>query len=245
VRLYLPASLGFLPRRMAFSTWVDHLPFGYDIVAALRPRVLVELGTQAGVSYFCFCQAAAEQGVELRAHAVDTFRGDAHTAGYDERIWNEVSAHNAAHYAGFSTLHRMLFEEAAPLFAPESIDLLHIDGYHTYEAVRADFELWWPRVRPGGLVLLHDVAARILDFGAYRYFAELARDHEAFLFHHGFGLGVVAKPGPRPASPLLEALFSADPEVEDALRRFYVHLAEDQELRRKAARVRALRARGG
>src|SRR6476620_4179584 len=144
--LYLPPSLGFTPHRMAFSTWVDHLPFGYDLVAALRPSTLVELGTQTGVSYFCFCQSAQVHDTGTRCFAVDTWRGDAHTAAYDDKIWDEVSRHNEERYAGFSTLYRMLFEEAAERFEPESIELLHIDGYHTYDAVRGDFELWYPKV---------------------------------------------------------------------------------------------------
>lgn len=240
-RLYFPPSFGFLPRRMAFSTWVDHLPFGYDLVAAHRPEVLVELGTQSGVSYFCFCQSARENGVDLRAFAVDTWKGDAHTSAYDEKIWEEVRAHNEANYAGSSTLLRMLFEEALGQFEDGSIDLLHIDGYHTHEAVRGDFERWYPKVRPGGLVLFHDVAARLMDFGAWRYFDELEREHETFRFQHGFGLGVLRKPGPVRSAPLLDLVFSKDRAVRERLRAFYVHAAENQELRRKERRM----GRGG
>ena len=58
VSLYLPPSIrDFEPRWIAFSTWMDHLPFGYDIVEALKPAILVELGTYSGLSYFTFCQS--------------------------------------------------------------------------------------------------------------------------------------------------------------------------------------------
>lgn len=244
--LYLPPSFGFLPKRMHFSTWVDHLPFGYDLVAATRPGTIVELGTQSGVSYFCLCQSARENGVSTRAFAVDTWEGDAHTSAYDDRIWQEVKRHNDENYADFSTLLRMRFEEAVLSFEPESIDLLHIDGYHTYEAVRGDFELWYPKVRPGGIVLFHDIAARLLDFGAWRFWQELMGTHETFWFKHGFGLGVLRKPGPRGAaddSALLRFVFSKDLATEERLRAFYVHAAEDQELRRKKRRLDAMRAK--
>jgi hypothetical protein len=249
MRLYLPPSADFLPRRMAFSTWVDHLPFGYDLVAALRPETIVELGTQTGVSYFCFCQCVAEQGIVTRAHAVDTWRGDAHTAAYDESIWEAVNAHNQEHYASFSTLHRMYFEEALSGFADESIALLHIDGFHTYEAVRQDFETWYPKVRPGGIVLFHDVAARLLDFGAWRYWNELQKAHETFWFKHGYGLGVLRKPGSPHSNagdaPLLELLFDTTPGAAARLRAYYVHAAENQELRRKKKRLEKIAERRG
>jgi hypothetical protein len=243
--LYLPPSLELLPKRMAFSTWVDHLPFGYDLVAALRPKVLVELGTQTGVSYFCFCQSVRDHGTGTRCFAVDTWRGDAHTSAYDEKIWEEVHAHHTANYADFSTLLRMLFEEAIVGFADESIDLLHIDGYHTYDAVRGDFERWYPKVKPGGIVLFHDIAARLLDFGAWRFWNELMGSHETFWFKHGFGLGVLRKPGPTPESSLVKFLFSEDERVRERLRAFYVHAAEHGELLRKERRLEALRGKQG
>lgn len=242
---YLPPSFGFLPKRMAFSTWVDHLPFAYDLVAEHRPETLVELGTQTGVSYFCFCQSARENQVAMRAYAVDTWEGDAHTKAYDDEIWQAVKAHNDEHYADVSTLLRMRFEEAVLKFDEGSIDLLHIDGYHTYEAVRGDFELWYPKVKPGGIVLFHDIAARLQDFGAWRFWNELMTEHETFWFKHGFGLGVLRKPGgPEKADgPLLQYLFSKDTRTEEALRAFYVHAAEDQEYRRKKRRMDAMRDR--
>lgn len=238
---YLPKSLEFVPKRMAFSTWVDHLAFGYDLIGALEPTVLVELGTQTGVSYFCFCQSVREHRLSTRCYAVDTWRGDAHTSSYDESVWQEVSAHNEANYADFSTLRRMLFEEALATFEPESIDLLHIDGYHTYEAVRDDFERWYPKVRPGGVVLFHDIAARLLDFGAWRFWAELTQEHETFWFKHGFGLGVLRKPGSSKRAPLLDFLFSKDENTRSRLRAFYVHAAEHLELLRKKRRMEMAR----
>jgi len=61
----------------------------------------------------------------------------------------------------------MTFDEAATQFQNESIDLLHIDGMHTYEAVKRDFEQWWPKMRPGGIVLLDDSAHTENDFGVW------------------------------------------------------------------------------
>ena len=74
--IYVPPSLcGFVNQFTVFSTWVDHLPFAYDIVHALRPRIVVELGTQGGMSYFTFCQAVREHSVSARAYAVERRAG--------------------------------------------------------------------------------------------------------------------------------------------------------------------------
>jgi hypothetical protein len=238
--LYLPPSLNFLLERMPFSTWVDHIAFGYDIVEALRPALVVELGTQSGVSYFTFCQSVRDHALGTRCFAVDTWRGDAHTSTYDESLFQEVEAHNTTQYADFSTLLRMYFAEACQRFDVESIDLLHIDGYHTYDAVRNDFEAWYPKVAPGGIILFHDVVARLHDFGAWRFWDEISPRYETFLFKHGFGLGVLRKPGgPPPASPLASMLFSNDAATQSRLRAFYVHVSEHQDLRRKQRRLQS------
>jgi hypothetical protein len=41
----------------------------------------------------------------------------------------------------------------------KEIDYLFIDGDHTYEAVKRDFEDWYPYVKNGGIISIHDSAA--------------------------------------------------------------------------------------
>jgi predicted O-methyltransferase YrrM len=41
------------------------------------------------------------------------------------------------------------------------LDVLFIDGDHTYEGVRRDFELYSPLVRGGGIIVLHDIAQHL------------------------------------------------------------------------------------
>lgn len=243
--IYVPPSLtGFVNRRSVFSTWTDHLPFGYDLVAAQKPRVVVELGTQAGMSYFCFCQAVREQGLSARCYAVDTWAGDEHTGAYDDETWLAVKAHNDEHYADFSELLRMRFEEAIQRFDDGSIELLHIDGFHTYEAVKNDFETWSPKVAPGGIILFHDVAARMMDFGAWKFWSELEAQQRTFLFRHGFGLGVLRVPGGEPSeAPLLSLLFESDEGEREQLRAFYIHAAEHLDLLRQREMVQKVQAR--
>lgn len=239
--VYMPPSIKhFEPLHMVFSTWVDHLPFGYDLVAALRPKMLVELGTHKGLSYFTFCQAMKENEIDGVCYAVDTFEGDAHTDKYDESVFNAVNNHNRQHYHGFSYLMRMFFEDALKHFDENSIDLLHIDGFHTYDAVSADFANWYPKVKPGGIILFHDVMARLQDFGAWKFWEEIRAQHETFTFNHGFGLGVLRKPGgDRSADhPLLGLLFDGAKADDGAsLRAFYVHVSKHLENTRKLKRL--------
>lgn len=235
---FLPPSLRhFTPEYMAFSTWVDHLPFGYDIIAAIRPQLLVELGTQHGTSFFCFCQSMTENRVDGLCYAVDTWAGDEHTGEYDNSIFETVQKHARSHYASIAYLMRMLFNDALAHFSDESVDLVHIDGLHTYEAVSEDFHNWYPKVKPGGVILFHDIQARMMDFGAWKFWEETAPRHNSFTFKQGFGLGVLRKPGgPALTDPLLRMLFEGDSATHDNLRAFYAHAARFHEYKRKVLR---------
>ena len=185
------ASL-FSPRLIsALSAWNEHVPFAGWLIEATRPRLLVELGTHAGVSYFAFCEAVQRLGLGTECYAVDTWLGDEHAGFYGEEIYRSVVEINDQ-YESFSRLFRTSFDDAVEEFSDGSIDVLHIDGLHTYEAVRHDFETWLPKLSDRGLVALHDTNERKPDFGVYRFFGELAETYPTFEFTHGHGLGVIA-----------------------------------------------------
>src|SRR5215831_12379144 len=175
----------------AESAWNQHIPFAFWLVQAHRPSTLVELGTFRGTSYFSFCQAVAALRLPTRCFAVDTWQGDSHTGFYDEAVFAQVNACNERNYAGFSRLVRSSFDDALPHFLDGSLDLLHIDGLHTYEACRHDFESWLPKLSQRAIVLFHDTNVRERGFGVHRLWAELAERYPHFEFTHEHGLGVL------------------------------------------------------
>ncbi len=183
----------FTPKSMQFpNNWLGHSPFAAWLVGTIAPSIFVELGTHSGNSYFSFCQAVAEQGLATHCFAVDTWMGDPHAGGYPEEIYAKVAQHNEEEYGEFSQLLRMTFDEAVVSFADNSIGLLHIDGMHTYEAVRHDFETWLPKLSKDAVVLFHDIAVKENDFGVHIFWEELKRKFKYHLeFDHANGLGVL------------------------------------------------------
>ncbi|WP_206664676.1 rhamnosyltransferase WsaF family glycosyltransferase [Dankookia rubra] len=181
----------WFPDRLVPSAWLEHAPFGFWIVAAARPRMLVELGSHHGFSYLVFCQAIQRLGLACQSYAIDSWAGDAHTGTYSEEVFAALQAYHEPRYSSFSSLIRTRFDEALSQFDDGSIDLLHIDGQHRYEDVRHDYEAWRPKLSDRAIVLFHDVNVRESDFGVVRFWEEMRQRYPSFAFQHGSGLGVL------------------------------------------------------
>ena len=211
--------------------WAGHLPFACDLIAALRPEVIVELGVFYGDSYFGFCQTVAETNLPCTCYGVDTWRGDTPASFYESSVYDAVSRHNDRYYRAFSYLMRTPFDDAIKQFSDQSIGLLHMDGSHSYEAAEHDFQNWLPKVRPGGVVLLHDIAVRSGDYGVWRLWEELQKKFPTFEFRNNDGLGVLWKPGGADEkNPYLQELFFSSKDNQERIRRYYCLCAERLEM---------------
>jgi len=171
-----------------------------EVVRALRPRAVCEVGAAGGGTAFLFAHAAA---TDARIVSVDLAFGD----GRREVI------------EGFARARQSLFtvegdsHDAATLAAVRArlggrpLDLLYLDGDHSYEGVAADFRLYAPLVRAGGLVVFHDIVPDYLTRfgvetpsrtgGVPRFWAELksaGADCEEIIEaddQDGFGIGIL------------------------------------------------------
>lgn len=194
---------------------MGHIPFAGWLTEAIRPAIFVELGTHYGTSYLAFCQAVVANGLATRCFAVDTWEGDEHAGVYGEKIYGELHGYHATKYGAFSRLMRMTFDDAVGYFDDGSIDLLHIDGLHTYEAVRHDFETWLPKLSRRGVIIFHDTCVREREFGVWRFWGEISQRYPSFEFTHSHGLGVLAVGEEIPVP--LQALLAATGEESGLL----------------------------
>jgi cephalosporin hydroxylase len=220
-----PVYLGPRIERYLGDSWCMHLPFAYDLMRELAPKVFVELGVKQGESYFAFCQSAADHKINVRCYGVDSWLGDVQTGNLDPEIQPEVARYNWL-YSSFSELKVMLFAEAVGDFADESIDLLHIDGTHTYAEVKTDFEAWLPKLSPDGVILFHDVVVRGGGFGVWKLWEEIRGENNSFLFEFGHGLGVWKKQAVKESDPaFVRRLMTANEAERRELNRFYANAA--------------------
>lgn len=176
------------PGRVA-TAWRGLGGAGYELVRHFRPRHIVELGSFGGFSACVFGLALRDHVPGGRLTAVDTWTGDAHTGNLDQSVFDQFQQfRNQLGLEGIIEPLRMRFSDAAvKLSGP--VNMLHIDGWHTYRAVTRDFALFRPLLAPHAVVLFHDVNAH---FTGMRWFwRSIVRQYPAAMIPQSFGLGVL------------------------------------------------------
>lgn len=192
-----------------------------EVVRSLRPRRVCEIGAAGGGTAFLFAHAAVEDAniisvdlnfSESRREAVASF------ARRGQRI---ICLQGDSHAAA-------TMEQVRARLDGQTLDLLYLDGDHSYEGVASDFRLYAPLVRAGGLVVFHDIVPdyrtrfgieTVSDTGGVPQFwnelkatgaqvEEIIEDEE----QDGFGIGILSWTGEM--SPSLADVVK---HVEDAV----------------------------
>ena len=182
--------------KLKFAYWEGHRDFAYDLLQFVRPERLVELGSQYGCSLFTFCQAVRDFKLNTEINAVDMWSGDIGAEITGEEVYALVQKTAATYYPEVKlNLFQMCFDDARPSFADNSIDILHIDGGHTFEDVEHDFTTWLPKLKENGIVLFHDVYSPI-DQGSCDHWEKTKKEYDCYFdFTHSCGLGILFPKG--------------------------------------------------
>lgn len=167
------------------SAWTGHFSFATKLVEEFKPDTIVDLGVDYGFSTFCF--AYPKIGT---VYGIDWFEGDEHAGirnTYDivikqyEYLKDEFNTNNIKFI-------KSDFNELAKKWNIK-IDILHIDGFHTYESVKNDYNTWSKFTDDRSIILFHDIECFSNDVG--KFFDEL--DGYKFKLTGSCGLGVYTK----------------------------------------------------
>lgn len=147
------------------ASWLVHLT---------RPRVIVDLGVDFG---FSTCALAMP--------------GIGNVFGIDQRPVCIEQCSEFSRRLNISNIQLICstFDAAAATWL-HTVDILHIDGDHDYGSVKRDFDAWYPHLKSGGILLLHDIDS--FPEGPGRLFSEL--QWPKWGLHNFSGLGVLTKP---------------------------------------------------
>ena len=171
------------------SAWKGHRVFAEWVVNTMNPTTIVELGVDYGYSSFVFASALLKKNPDGRVFGIDHFKGDEQTGVRNTRP--QVEGLQKTHGLTNLTLISSDFSEAAATWTTP-IDILHIDGLHTYDAVRRDYDTWSKFLSPNGVILFHDIHVPNPSYEVKQLFDELT-DGYRIEFKHSAGLGVYTR----------------------------------------------------
>jgi hypothetical protein len=188
----LDSSLQFSPNFLSdIESWHGHVFFARDLIEWTRPKRIVELGVHKGDSLFTFAQSCAEAGHSASIVGIDHWRGDEHAGPIGKATYDLVDRTSKECFDDLVELRKCNFSEALNDFADESVDLLHLDGLHSYESVSKDFEDWFPKLKKDGIMLLHDISSEDPNFEVGKFWNELKGRFRNTYFEHSQGLAVL------------------------------------------------------
>ena len=140
------------------SLRLDEAAFLYGLVRGLGPARIVEIGRFKGGSTFIAASAMASGSTIVSYDLHIPLRDDLQGPDLDR----ELEAALGRYHLGENV--RLVVGDSRTVDLPEpGVDLLFVDGDHSYEGASADLRRWSPLVRAGGHLVLHDA----VDTGGY------------------------------------------------------------------------------
>ena len=132
------------------------------LIKKFQLKKIVEIGLWKGATAR---HVLSERG-DLEYVGVDAYRvqpnneSETYETGENGHEWNHSKMiadmeSFESNTPNFTFMH-MMSAEASKKFDDASIDLIFIDGDHSYEGCHGDIEAWWPKIRPGGIMMGHD-----------------------------------------------------------------------------------------
>jgi len=134
------------------------------LVLAMKPQIVVEIGTFGGKSFLPMVMALQHLG-SGRAVGIDPYSKEASAAeeiGENATWWGNLDHESVMNQFlafvksfGLDSYVHLIRQKSDDVEPPTNMDILHIDGSHTGQAVR-DAERYGPRVRLGGIAVADD-----------------------------------------------------------------------------------------
>lgn len=127
------------------------------LVEKQQPKVVVEIGTAAGGTFFSFAQLAAPDATLV---SID-YPGGPYGGGQDSQAIELYSTFcgpkQSCHFIRDRSFHHSTKTDLLKILDGRTIDLLFIDGDHSLGGVLADHQLYAELVTPGGMMAFHDI----------------------------------------------------------------------------------------
>jgi predicted O-methyltransferase YrrM len=153
----------------------DEAAYLYKVIKNLKSANIVEIGRFKGGGTFLMA-AAMDNNSRLRSYDIHVKM----TEFFDGQKMDQILQDSLNRYGLADKVEIIVGNSCEVNVGEEALDLIFIDGDHSYEGVKKDFLHWHKKIKPGGNVLIHD-SAKPREFTTYheevaRFVYEVERD---------------------------------------------------------------------
>lgn len=179
-----------------------HIGFGilhYAFITTLRPGRVLCIGSQKGFIP-AICAIACKDNNFGHIDFVDAGKGSRDTHSWGGIGFWKIQDNNE-HFSPFNlnqfiTTYVMTSKKFASKYR-RKYEYIYIDGDHSYEGVKSDFEAYWPKLKPGGIMSFHDITlkgkSQGIEFGVWKLWKELDKKHFISIIARENGVGFIQK----------------------------------------------------
>jgi predicted O-methyltransferase YrrM len=142
--------IGALQKPVELSAFIE-------FIRGLELKTVVEIGTARGGVFYVLCQLASAAAKLLSIDLPGGEFGGGYMIEDQKRFRSFAKGKQKLYFLRFDSHKLSTLNRVKQDLNGDKIDLLFIDGDHTYEGVKADFDMYSPLVRNGGLIAFHDI----------------------------------------------------------------------------------------
>jgi predicted O-methyltransferase YrrM len=165
------------------------------LVKKQQCKFMLEIGTYRGGTLFVFSQLAEKDAKIISIDFSMTFLGNFYRAGQWPLFRKFIRKGQSLFLLRKDSHKPETLASIERVLQGHKLDFLFIDGDHTYQGVRKDFEMYSPLVRSGGLVAFHDITPSG-EKEVYKFWDEVKSSYTYKEFIHrtgkdAMGIGVL------------------------------------------------------
>ena len=166
-------------------------------VKRLNPQTVLEIGTHRGGTLYLWARLAQPEAILVSIDLPGGKFGGGYSPFRAPIYRRFAQERQKLHLMRANSHAESTLEETKRLLSGRQIDLLFIDGDHTYEGVKKDWEMYSPLVRSGGLIVFHDVAGNYGETQVKAFWdtVKTSHIHKEYMSHPEglYGIGVLQK----------------------------------------------------
>ena len=181
------------PKRYELSQNLFELYECAKIINKAKPKNILEIGSHFGGTFKVWCMCSQNNGkqVSISWHPSSS---DCYTQYQSEQKRSE--AHDNIMSCGKNVYHidadshlKSTKNELTSILGDEKLDFIFIDGDHTYEGVKKDYEMYYTLMKKGGIIGFHDLVDK--KFGVYKLWNQIKNNRkQRKIIDYGSQLGI-------------------------------------------------------